>query len=492
MNNYDFNQIKGNILIVDDTPNNLRLLSRLLTEKGYEVRAAISGQMAMTAVSASPPELILLDICMSQMDGYEVCQKLKSDPKSQDIPVIFISALDEVLDKVKAFAVGGVDYITKPFHVAEVLARVETHLTLRRLQHQLQVKNVQLQHEIAERQQAEEKYRSVLENSIEGFFQITPTGHYLTANPALARILGYESVAEMKTTVHNINQIYVRPGRHSELNVYLQKYDQASGFESQVYRKDGARIWILENIRAVKDEAGKLMYYEGMVQDVTARRVTEAELYRQRQETERLLLSILPQPIAERLKRKQEHVIADSFTAVTVLFADIVNFTRLSSQVSPVELVYLLNQIFSEFDRLAEYYGLEKIKTIGDEYMLAGGLPDPRPDHAEAVAEMALAMQQGLIKFQSNLGEPFQLRIGISSGPVVAGVIGKRKFAYDLWGDTVNLASRMQTQGQPGLIQVAPPTYQFLQKKFRFVERGRMDVRGFGEMATYWLLEKID
>lgn len=145
----------GNVLIVDDTPENLRLLSNLLSKKGYEVRAALNGRMALMAVQAVLPELILLDVCMPYMDGYEVCKRLKSNAMTRDIPVIFVSALDSVIDKLKAFGVGGVDYITKPFHIAEVLARVETHLTLRRLQCQLQVQNELLQKEIRDRLTAE-------------------------------------------------------------------------------------------------------------------------------------------------------------------------------------------------------------------------------------------------------------------------------------------------------------------------------------------------
>jgi PAS domain S-box-containing protein len=480
----------SDILLVDDTPNNLRLISGLLKDKGYEVRAVISGRMAITAAQASPPDLILLDICMPEMNGYEVCQELKADGRTRHIPVIFISALDDVFDKVKAFDAGGVDYITKPFQVEEVLARVKLHLTLQRLQGQLQQQNAQLQQQIYERQQAEEKYRSVLENAIEGFFQTDTRGKFLTANPSLVKIYGYDSIDDLLANL-SADQLYVRPGRRAELNAYLSQYDVASDFESQVYRKDGNKIWISENTRIVRDEKGQPLYYEGMVQDITERRRTEAELYRQRQETERLLLSIMPQSIAERLKRKST-TIADSYPCVTVLFADIVDFTQLSTRLSPSTLVESLNQIFSEFDRLAELYGLEKIKTIGDEYMVAGGLPDPKIDHADAIADLAITMQQSMAQFQSALGEPFRLRIGINSGPVVAGVIGTKKLAYDLWGETVNLASRMQSQGISGKIQVAPAAYRLLCDRYQFEERGMTEIKGFGQIETYWLIGRAD
>lgn len=481
---------QGDILVVDDVPDNLRLLSKLLREHGYRVRVAINGKMALTSAMLSPPELILLDINMPHTNGYEVCQQLKANNLTQDIPVIFISAWNEVLDKLKAFEAGGVDYITRPFQLAEVLARIETQLTLRRLQQTLQAQNLQLKQEIQERQQAEEKYRNILENAVEGFFQSTRDGRYLMANPALARLYGYDSVEELIAGITDINrQLYVRLGRRDELNVYLSQFGQVSNFESQIYRKDGSKIWISENVRSVQDSNGTLLYYEGTVQDVTERRQTEAELYHHRREAERLLTNVLPQPIAERLKRKPE-TIADYFPSVTVLFADIVDFTKLATQISPTQLVTQLNQIFSEFDRLVDLYGLEKIKTIGDEYMVAGGLPLYHPNHVQAVAELAIAMQRSITQFYFEPNKPFQLRVGIHNGPVIAGIIGKRKFAYDLWGETVNLASRMQTQGMAGRIQVTPTIYQQLQGLFSFQERGTIEVKGVGQMTTYWLTQQ--
>jgi class 3 adenylate cyclase len=280
--------------------------------------------------------------------------------------------------------------------------------------------------------------------------------------------------------------LYVRLGRRAELDVYLNRYGEVSACESQIYCKDGSKIWIAETIRAVKGADGKLLYYEGTVQDITERRQAEAELRHHRLESEQLLASILPQSIAQQLKRKPD-TIADSFSNVTVLFADLVNFTAFSTRVSPSELVQLLNQIFSAFDQLAEQFELEKIKTIGDEYMVAGGLPKPRPNHLEAMAEMALAMQQVVQQFRSDLGEPFQLRIGIHSGPVVAGVIGKKKLTYDLWGETVNLASRLQTQGVAGQIQVSAAVYEGLRHHYHLEPRGALLIKGFGELMTYWL-----
>ncbi|MGB7444819.1 MAG: adenylate/guanylate cyclase domain-containing protein [Coleofasciculaceae cyanobacterium] len=213
------------------------------------------------------------------------------------------------------------------------------------------------------------------------------------------------------------------------------------------------------------------------------------EIEVERQKSERLLLNILPEPIAVRLKQKHQ-TIADSFAEVTVLFADIVGFTKLSQRVPPEKLVNLLNEIFCKFDELTERHGLEKIKTIGDAYMVAGGLPKHRTDHAEAIAEMALAMQEEVAKFSAKYGETLKIRIGINSGPVVAGVIGSKKFIYDLWGDAVNTASRMESHGIAGSIQVTADTYKILQDKYLLEERGIIEIKGKGKMTTYLLLGK--
>ena len=207
----------------------------------------------------------------------------------------------------------------------------------------------------------------------------------------------------------------------------------------------------------------------------------------ERTKSERLLLNVLPAPIAARL-RDSVSTIADGFDGVTVLFADIVDFTTLSATATPNQVVEFLNGLFSRFDRLAERHGLEKIKTIGDAYMVAGGLPVPRSDHADAVADMALDMMAELGAVDHRLGADIQLRIGIDTGPVVAGVIGVRRFIYDLWGDTVNTASRMESQGVPGSIQVTERTYQQLCSQYSFAERGPVFVKGKGEMKT-WFLE---
>jgi class 3 adenylate cyclase len=211
------------------------------------------------------------------------------------------------------------------------------------------------------------------------------------------------------------------------------------------------------------------------------------EREREHERSERLLLNVLPEPVALRLKR-QEGVIADRFEHATVLFADIVDFTPISARIAPHEVVELLDSVFSDFDDLAERYGLEKIKTIGDAYMVASGIPDPRPDHVRAVADMALAMLDVAAAHRGGLG----LRIGIDTGPVVAGVIGRRKFIYDLWGDTVNTASRMESHGVPGRVQVTERVVTALARDYVFEARGPVDIKGKGTMPTWFLRGRAD
>jgi len=366
----DSDLIKGDILLVDDAPENLRLLSKILTSQGYTVRKSPSGEMALRAIHSAAPDLILLDVMMPDMDGYEVCRRLKADATVATIPVIFISLLSDAIDKVRAFSSGGADYITKPFQIEEVLARVENQLNIRRLQQQFQALNEFLLQEISERQQAQKA------------------------------------------------------------------------------------------------------------------------LQLEKEKSERLLLNVLPRAIAERLKQT-ENTIAEQYDDTTILFADIVGFTTLATQLPPIRLVSLLNQVFSKFDELAERHSLEKIKTIGDAYMVAAGLPVPRADHAEAIAEMALDMQAAISEFSWEKGKTLALRIGINSGTVVAGVIGTKKFIYDLWGDTVNIASRMESHGIPNSIQVAPDTYARLKHKYSFTERRVTNVKGKGDMVAYLLKGRL-
>jgi class 3 adenylate cyclase len=213
--------------------------------------------------------------------------------------------------------------------------------------------------------------------------------------------------------------------------------------------------------------------------------VTLDSLRLEQEKSENLLLNILPKDIADLLKNKPDSI-AEQYSEASILFADVVNFTPMSSQMTPIELVELLNQVFSQFDDLVEKYDLEKIKTIGDCYMVASGVPRPRQDHAKVITQLALDMQE-IVRKSDYFGRKLTFRIGINSGPVVAGVIGRKKFIYDLWGDAVNTASRMESNGTGGLVQITRETYNLINDDFICESRGVINVKGKGELPVWFV-----
>jgi class 3 adenylate cyclase len=213
------------------------------------------------------------------------------------------------------------------------------------------------------------------------------------------------------------------------------------------------------------------------------------ELQAEKSKSDALLLNILPASIVERMRRG-EVGIADRFPEATILFSDLVGFTSLAGKASPGQIIEILNSLFSSFDALAKRLRLEKIKTIGDAYMVAGGLPEEQPDHALAVADMALGMMEAVRQIGAQFGENLEARIGIHSGEVVAGIIGQHRFIYDVWGDTVNTASRLESSGLPNRIQISEATYRRINDKFHCELRGPIEVKGKGAMLTYFLGER--
>jgi guanylate cyclase len=245
--------------------------------------------------------------------------------------------------------------------------------------------------------------------------------------------------------------------------------------------------WFLSLMLALNVIVGGTIVFTLLALFAKQRQDALAALRSEQDRAESLLLNILPRSIADRLKAEPQ-TIADQFTAASVLFADVVDFTPHSEQLSPAEVVGVLDHLFSHFDALAERHGLEKIKTIGDCYMVAAGVPTPRPDHARALALMALDMLDAMCAGAA-MGElGLELRVGINSGPVVAGVIGRKRFLYDLWGDAVNTASRMESHGTPGRIQITRATYELLEDEFECEPRGTVTIKGKGEMETWYLV----
>ncbi len=347
--------IAGQILVIDDNESNRDLLARQLARDGHVVESAESGRAGLSLVQERAFDLILLDVMMPEMSGYEVLSKLKSDPKTAEIPVIMISALDEMDSIVRCIEAGAVDYLPKPFAPALLRARIRTSI------------------------------------------------------------------------------------------------------ENKLLR-DRERT-MMEEIRLAKER------------------------------NESLLLSILPRAVVDRINEGAS-MVADHIPEATIVFADIVNFTPFTGNMTPTEVVGVLNRIFSAFDRLVDQFGAEKIKTIGDGYMVAVGIPEPCEDHADIAARLSLTMLQTFEAIRKEMDAAIQLRIGIHTGPAIAGVIGERKFAYDIWGTTVNIASRMESHGVPGRVHVSKAVAERLAHRFKLAPRGAIEVKGAGLMETFWLEPK--
>jgi class 3 adenylate cyclase/CheY-like chemotaxis protein len=338
----------GFVLVVDDEEQNRTLLRDPLEARGYEIAEAENGAQALQKIAERPPDVILLDLMMPKLDGFEVCRRLRKDEKTAHIPILMITALSERQERLMGIKAGANDFLNKPVDIQDVILRVGNAVYAKHLHDQLQV---------------------------------------------------------------------------------------------------------------------------------------------EQEKSEQLLLNILPKPIAERMK-KGETNIADSYPDVTVLVADLVGFTTLSARIGPEQTVQLLNEIFSAFDLLTEKQGLEKIKTIGDAYMVAGGILRPRPDHAEASAELATHLLDEVEQFNQQYNTSIRIRIGLCTGPVVAGVIGRGRFAYDLWGETVNLACRLETTGEAGKIQIGESTYERLKHQYHFEKGHCFDAKGQSGLVAYWLGNK--
>ncbi|WP_445299252.1 adenylate/guanylate cyclase domain-containing protein [Microcoleus sp.] len=354
----------------------------------------------------------------------------------------------------------------------QIINQMELRINLTKLK-RAQIKNKQVE---AKLRSSDEQIVNFLEGMSDAFFALDTDWRFSYVNYKAAQYLqrspeklfGKNFWEEFPDLVNSVFYDQYHKAVAKQVGVTFEKY----------YRP--LKVWW--EVRVFPGRDGISVFFH----DITKRKKMESALRKERNKTENLLLNLLPEPIAERLK-EEPGVIADKFEKATILFADLVNFTQISTTMSATKLVYLLNEIFSTFDELTEKHGLEKIKTIGDAYMVAGGIPIERPDHAEASAEMALDMLVAIDELNVKLEATFDLRIGINSGPVVAGVIGTKKFIYDLWGNAVNTASRMESHGVPGRIQVSFYTYKLLRDKYEFEERGLIDIKGQGEMRTYFL-----
>ena len=480
----DVNQ-QATLLIVDDTPDNLRLLSTTLSNYGYTVRSAINGALAINSAQIIKPDLILLDIMMPGLDGYEVCTCLKADPKTSDIPVIFISALEDGIDKAKAFSVGGVDYITKPIQIEEVLARIQHQIKIWNLQKRLEDQSLCLQEAISQQQQADEKSRQLLGKSVSGVYRLGPDGRFLAVSEDMAQLYGYDSPGKMMANA-TIQRLYVNPRQYNEFIYRIQVNDLLTGFESEIRRPDGTSLWVTETAQAVRDDLSNLLYYEGTVIDISDRKKAEDKSRRNLRHSQKLLLSLFPRPVAERVSQKPNRAVIDRYDDATVLFAHLGGVDALAQAMPPVNFLKFVNQIFAGFNRLTEKFQIEPIKTVGTGYIAIAGAPTLDPNHALAMAEFALQLQDCLSKYRTQ-DQALTLKIGIHSGPVLAGIIGPKRLSYDIWGDTVTTAQCLEQECTEDSIQISSTTYELVKSRYSCEQSGQIDRSDGSRLATYWL-----
>lgn len=340
---------RSRILIVDDIEENLKVLTETLTQQGFHPLQAKNGERAIQIAQKALPDLILLDIKMPGMNGYETIKHLKADPRTVDIPVIFISALNQIEDKIKGFTSGAVDYVSKPFQKEEVIARVTTHLKLRQ---------------------------------------------------------------------------------------------------------------------------------------------SQKDIEKEQEKSESLLRNVLPQAVAKELKETGKSE-PQKFSDVSILFSDFVQFTNQSSKLDPITIIEELNIMFTKFDEIMEENQCERIKTIGDAYLAVCGMPLPKKDHATRLTKAAVEMRSYLEEKNKSSNICWQIRIGIHSGEIVGGIVGKKKYIYDIFGDSVNIASRMESNSIPMAINISEDTYNQIKDEFTCTKRESIEVKGKGLTNMYYVENKF-
>lgn len=341
-------------------------------------------------------------------------------------------------------------------------------------------------------QESEERFRQVTDNINEIFWMADPEkNNMFFISQAYERIWGKTCQSQLDSPLSFMESIHPDDRAMVAAN-FPKQIEGTYDIQFRIVRVDGQIRWIRDKAFPIKNEAGKIYRIVGVAQDITENKKLIENLNIEKEKTEYLLENILPKSIIPELKKAKSSsinspAIAQKIDHATVLFADIVGFTKYSRFLPAEDLVDQLNKMFRSFDDLVDKYKVEKIKTIGDSYMLAAGVPNFQEDHAFRVANIALEMPKKLNEFNQKEGTNLQLRIGIHSGPLVAGVIGTKKYIYDIWGDTVNAASRMESCGLPGKIQVSEATYNLLKGRYKFEERGAIEVKGEGVMNTFFL-----
>lgn len=344
---------------------------------------------------------------------------------------------------------------------------------------------------------SEERFRQVTDHIDEVFWMTDPRkDRMLFISKAYERIWGRTCESLIAAPLSFLDDIHP-DDRAAVIEAFPRQQAGTYDIEYRIVRRDGGVRWIRDKAFPVADASGTIYRVVGVAQDITENKMLIQALREETEKSERLLENVLPRSIIRELKRDassvsvETPVVAQRIEHATVLFADIVGYTAFAKSLAAEVVVDTLNKLMRLFDQLVEKHQVEKIKTVGDCYMLAGGVPESQTDHAHRVADVALEMRERLREFNAEHGQTFQVRIGIHSGELVAGVIGSKKYVYDIWGDTVNTASRMESHGLPGEIQISEDTHRYLDSGYLCEDRGVISVKGRGEVRTFFLKNRL-
>ena len=475
------------ILIVDDIAANRRVVTDMLTFAGHEVHVAVNGAEALEVLSQQSVQLVISDWMMPEMDGITLTSEIRKRFTENYIYIILTSARNERNDMIEALESGADDFMARPFSPPELMARVAIGHRLVELENRLKQQNLDIA-------RAKSEWEATTDSIPQLVSLVDAAGKVIRINGTVQRWgLGWSDKAIGQTLDALLQNVYpdfaaafaeIWPKAHKTLKTGME-YE----FEGEDARMGHYFTVQFEPINPFSEFTPDAPSFAAVsIMDITDRKKLELSLEAEHEKAENLLLNMLPKPVAERLKQGTD-TIAEHYDEATVMFADLVGFTELTASMDPNTLMDLLNSVFSTFDMLADRYHVEKIKTIGDAYMVVAGVPEPAEDHAQRIMRMALAMQNAIQQINTHTGNALNLRIGIHTGPVVAGVIGMKKLNYDLWGETVNTASRMESNGVNGRIQVSTATYTTLGDEFEFEARGKIEAKGLGKVQTYLVKE---
>lgn len=474
---------------------NLELATDLLEANGFIVHAAQTAEEGLKKAEELSPDLVLMDFSLPGMDGLTATKSLKTNPRTRHLKVVGLTANAMKGDEEAALNAGCDGYLTKPIDTRTFIPIVARLIDPSSASPKQKAKT-------PPKKSPDLKSLTVQAVREGGFVLVVDDeeqNRALLRGPLEAR--GYE-VDEAENGVQALQKINERMPDAILLDLMMPRMDGFEVCRALKANLKTAPIPILiitalserkERLMGIASGANDFLNKPIDIQDVLLRvgnavyaKHLHDQLELEKDKSERLLLNILPKSIAERMK-KGELNIAESYPEVTVLLADLVGFTTLAAHITPEQMVQLLNEVFSAFDILTEKHGLEKIKTIGDAYMVVGGISSAKEAHAEACAQLAIQMQQEVERLNEQYNTSIHLRVGICTGPVVAGVIGRGRFAYDIWGETVNLACRLESTCEAGKIQVSESTHQKLRDKYQFKLEHRIDAKGHGDLPAYWL-----